>query len=73
MVDRGTGPPADLCALSGAAVGCLNTECEKGSAVTAPLPARTTVTERHVAGMFGSVVFFSDDAMHARQLYTLLS
>ena len=36
MVERGTGPPAEPWALTGAAAGCLKTECEYGFAAAAP-------------------------------------
>ena len=37
MVERGTGPPAEVCALTGAATGCLKTACAYCS--DAPSPA----------------------------------
>ena len=37
MVERGIGPPAEVCALTGAATGCLKTACAYGS--NAPSPA----------------------------------
>ena len=37
MVERGTGPPAEVWALTGAAIGCLKTACAYGS--DAPSPA----------------------------------